>query len=170
MGILSQLEIEKDLFSKIVNAERSRKRLLVVTYKNDTQHRLENDEFYQVLENLQEKKYIKFDGLGAKTAIVFGTNKEEWRKIIDNHPSEKNTDNTIIHQEFNIENAQNIQAAGRDINNTLTESDMDNIVRIIKEITGQHHNNTSSIEKVKNILNCGSSALDILKKIAALIL
>ncbi len=73
MGILSQLEIEKDLFSKIVNAERSRKRLLVVTYKNDTQHRLENDEFYQVLENLQEKKYIKFDGLGAKTAIVFGT-------------------------------------------------------------------------------------------------
>lgn len=168
MGIYSQIELENCLFETINNYYKHRCALPTHDFFNRMILYFDSDfnKFKAFLTPLYERGYIKFEGPACQV-IKFGENAMEWRERLEKASNSNNQQ--IANQTFNIAHAQTVQAAGRDITITLTESDAENVVRILREIMAQPHEDSDLTTKVKNILGCGAAALEILKQIAALV-
>lgn len=166
MGILTQEEFEKSLFDAINKCYQNRKRLLeldfqcfILPYFDDN-----FDAYKEFLEQLLQRGYIKLDG-PRRLSIVFGDNALEWRKRMENAFPDQSQQ--ISNQTFNISSINNMQAAGRDINN-FNHNDAEQLIEVLKHVIPHNSAPNSLSQKVRSWLDCGSSAVDILKGIASL--
>lgn len=169
MSILRPEELEKCLFDAINNCYKSGGALSAHDFFSHMLQYFNCDyeRYRKFLSPLSECGYIQCEGPMGQV-IRFGDKAMEWRERLEQAFSSHNQQ--IANQTFNITNAQNVQAAGHDINIILTESDAENIVQILRDIVTHSHENTGLITNVKDILSCGASALEILKRIAGIII
>lgn len=167
MGFYTPEELEYILFQEMVNCNQNNKRLLLCNFQPKVMSEFNNqpDAINNFLEQLAEKGYIAFEGPGMP-AIVPGEKAMEWRiRMAQLFPEEKQV---IGNQTFNIAHAHQVQAAGRDITNTITETDAEKLVEILKKSIPTDQPSDSLAAKIRKVLDCGKSALDILKGIISL--
>lgn len=165
MGILTSEELECTLFNKILACIYNKHRLLAHDYFAGARSFFNGnwEEFCNFLDELEDKGYIKVEEPGF--AITFGKNDKEWRNRLENlFPDQPQQ---IANQTFNISHANQVQAAGRDIN-SFNNDDAEKLIEILKQVIPQNPEPNSLSQKVRSWLDCGGSALDILKRIASL--
>lgn len=169
MGILTQEELEKSLFDAINKSYQSGKGLLAIDFfKLIMQYFDNNYHAYQhFLNQLAQKNYIKFEGTPAVLVIKFGTKGREWRQRLENAFQDQSQH--ISNQTFNISHANQVQAAGRDIYN-FNQNDAERLIEVLKQVIPADPEPASLAKKVRSWLDCGASALEIIKGIASLIM
>ena len=132
MCILTQEELEKTLFDTINACYKSNKRLLNQEYFKFIMAYFDNDwnAYTRFLNGLAQNGYIKFEGTPLVYAIKFGKNAMEWRKRLANaFPDQPQQ---IANQTFNISHANQVQAAGRDIN-SFTNNDAEQLIAVLTD-------------------------------------
>lgn len=167
MGILTQEELEKSLFDAINKCYQNQKRLLAYDFFSFIMQYFDNDfdAYKTFLNGLAQKDYIKFEGPGTPV-IMFGDKAMEWRQRLANaFPDQPQQ---IANQTFNISHANQVQAAGRDIHN-INQNDAEHLIEVLKQVIPANPEPDSLSKKVRSWLDCGGSAIDILKGIASLI-
>lgn len=168
MCILTQEELEKTLFDAINLCYKNNRALLNQDFFKFIMAYFDNDwkAYTAFLDGLAQNGYIKREGTQLVYAIKFGKNAMEWRKRLANaFPDQPQQ---IANQTFNISHANQVQAAGRDIN-SFNNNDAEQLIEVLKQVVPQNPTPNSLSQKVRTWLDCGNSAMDILKGIASLI-
>lgn len=168
MGIYDEHELEKNLFEKIRSYRDQRKIYPYYEFVADTRGEFEDKSHQEFLQGLVSKGYISIYGVGVRTMIDFGKNAREWRRILEEESTAQEGKMTPQQNVF-IGEAHTVQTAGHDINNTFTEADAENVVKILKEVLAKQEKKDDLLTKISKILSSGTSAIAILKALGGLL-
>lgn len=167
MGIYEPIELEKHLFDSMLTAQNNKIRLLLHDYYRMIINEFDSwEEYLRFLEELGERGVIKFEGQGARLAIIWGTDARSWRTSLQQAFSSK--EKHMTSQTINIATATNVNTAGGDMTITFNSMDAEQLVRVLKEVVNTHPQKEARFGGLKAILESGKDAIAIIKDVVSL--